>query len=50
MEGNVEYQGDHDRHLPSVVVRGVPADRGPEAVNEGSGARRYGPEMRPAAN
>ena len=50
MERNVEYEGHHDRRLPAVVVGGVPADRGPEAVNEGTGARRYRPEMCPAAN
>ena len=50
MEGNVEYEGDHDGGLPAVVVGGVPADRCPKAVNEGSGARHYGPEMGPAAD
>ena len=50
MERNVEYEGNHDGRLPAVVVRDVPADRGPEAVDEGSGACRYGAKMRPAAN
>ena len=50
VEGNVEYERDHDGGLPAVVVGGVPADRGPEAVDKGSGACHYGPEMRSAAD
>ena len=50
VERNVEDQGHHDRRLPAVVVGGVAADCGAEAVNEGSRTRGYRAEMRPPAN